>query len=142
MLDLDDERAVEVFKKMRPHIERSYAFEKVECWNSRNGRLHVKVTLRGAGLNWRHRLMLQALLGSDPLRGYLTKLRMEQHGDVPHNNVLFKPKGAEVRELGLLPVCRSTTPWSSIRSGSATAADVWRRVWCARSERAASCVRS
>lgn len=65
-------------------------------WQSKSGNLHTLITLN-RDLSPVEALLLQALLGSDPLRELLGLLRV--WNDVPEPSVLFKPAGAEIREL-------------------------------------------
>lgn len=87
LLDLDN--GTEVYDKVLPVIAWLYGAKEKQRWKSRNGNLHIEVTLRDR-LPFEERVGLQAMLGSDPVREALSLKRAHEGQTEP--SILFRPK--------------------------------------------------
>jgi hypothetical protein len=91
LIDLDTDEQFQQFKKMLPHLREQYGVSSVEGYLSRHGNRHIVVTLYNP-VELEERLFLQAVLGSDPLREFLSYRRVQVGSANP--SVLFRPVGA------------------------------------------------
>jgi hypothetical protein len=89
LLDLDTDAQFQQFLNMRPLLEERYKVCSVRGWLSSHGRRHIVVTLN-KDLGSSERILLQAVLGSDPKREFLSYMRVKDAA--PDPTVLFRPK--------------------------------------------------
>lgn len=92
LLDLDTPEAVTRYLKGLETMQQYMALREKAQWRSKSGNLHVLVEL-AEPLDVETRLFLQACLGSDGVKEYLSSLRLE--AGVTEPSLLFKPKGAK-----------------------------------------------
>lgn len=88
LLDLDNAAAVAQYVRMREKVREFYALNVGWEWKSRSGNQHVVLELRDP-LPVETRLLLQAVLGSDPMRELLARQRLV-HGET-EPCLLFRP---------------------------------------------------
>ena len=88
LLDLDDKSAEAEYERMLPIVQQHLPLVETGRWNSKSGGLHVKLNI-GEALPAADRLLLQACLGSDGTREFLSLLRVHQGYQNP--SLLFKP---------------------------------------------------
>lgn len=88
LIDIDSNQPIDntILRRLKEYIPSC----EVEYWASKSGNLHARVTL-GRNLSDIEALLLQAILGSDPLRELLGLFRV--WNGVNNPIVLFKPKG-------------------------------------------------
>lgn len=96
LIDLDSAEAVEDFHDNYEWFNERSWLGKATFWKSRNDGTHIQIELT-TPRPLVERVLLQRLLGSDPVRESLTLLRIWRVGSDPV--VLFRPRGAEVRPL-------------------------------------------
>lgn len=91
LLDLDTPHAEEAFERTRPiYAEMVGGFDAVEEYRSRNGNVHVVITLAQPIHDTQRRYYLQAAMGSDEVKEALSLKRvwMGQH----EPSILFRPR--------------------------------------------------
>lgn len=90
MCDLDTPEAVVTFNERFAFLREAVTgmFFRADFLKSRNGNCHVVVTC-SEEITQEMRLMLQAMLGSDPKREILGFMRYLKHGEA--NDCLFRP---------------------------------------------------
>lgn len=93
LIDIDNKEAQEQFDRVYPIVDRYYGIVNIQSWKSKSGNKHIKVILReSVPISWK--LVLQAALGSDPIKEVISLKRFEMNCPVP--STLFKPKDAEI----------------------------------------------
>lgn len=90
-VDLDTEEGVRQFMSLLVSVDRFYDIRGLRIWPSRSKGAHALVTL-GEEMTSEIQVVLQAVLGSDPLREFLGLQRMRINKPL---NVLFKPLRTE-----------------------------------------------
>lgn len=88
LLDLDTPEQFAQFEKMLPEVKKHFPCNISDRWYSKSGNRHVVVQLE-APLSFYQRLVLQAVLGSDPTREMLSLVRIKNGISEP--SCLFKP---------------------------------------------------
>lgn len=88
LLDLDDGEDEEFYATMLPVICEHIKLEEEKRWRSKNGGLHVQL-LSPRPLNVRSRLLIQACLGSDRVKEFLSLVRVWKKESDPV--MLFRP---------------------------------------------------
>ncbi len=91
LLDLDDKLAETRYASMLPIVQQHLPIIETGRWSSKSGGLHVKLNV-GEALPASDRLLLQACLGSDGTREFLSLLRVRNGNQ--HPSLLFKPTPA------------------------------------------------
>lgn len=95
LLDLDTPDDEKVYADMLPLVEHHLQIREEKRWRSRNGGLHV-VLASSRPLNVRSRLVIQACLGSDLKKEFLSLVRVWKGIEQPV--MLFRPNSAPVRQ--------------------------------------------
>ncbi len=91
-LDIDDSVTAEVFERNRGIIEKHFGIVYASQTISRNGEgRHITITLKKRLLNEMERILLQAVLGSDPKRELLNYLQYLERD--PHPVLFLENKG-------------------------------------------------
>lgn len=91
LIDLDGKH--EMHKRLYALIEEHFGVLKKQRWTSASGEgSHYRLTVNRRDLSPVERLLLQALLGSDPVREFFSLLRIRRGHECP--SVLFRPKAA------------------------------------------------
>jgi hypothetical protein len=88
-LDLDSDSAYELFQSQLSRLNHVIDYGEIEELSSKNGNRHVIIHLNKK-LAVRDRILLQACLGSDPVREILSYRRVLQGDDNPV--LLLRPK--------------------------------------------------
>lgn len=95
LLDLDNADSQFMYERVLPIIQRHIPITEDERWASKSGNLHVKLIL-AEPLPVMERILIQSALGSDPVREFLTMLRVQEGN--PNPSMLFRPTpGPEVQ---------------------------------------------
>jgi hypothetical protein len=97
LLDHDTTGQLNVFNGNRRLVHEMYGIESVEQYRSRGGNDHRIVYLKREAASPVERILLQALLGSDPKRELLSLRRT--HNNHPTPSVLFRPKQKKAEEV-------------------------------------------
>lgn len=96
LLDLDTLASTKQFFNYFPKAAEIFEnFKQVLQWRSRNGNDHVLIPLQEE-MPFRDRLVLQATLGSDPMKEMLSLNSFQSRG-IQESCFLFKPKTGRVR---------------------------------------------
>ena len=97
VLDLDDEESIRHYQEL---VYWCADVEEVARWHSKSGTgLHVTLEVY-PDKEIKERLLLQALLGSDRVKEYLSWRYVEDGGDPDLATVLFKPTEKTKKEQG------------------------------------------
>jgi hypothetical protein len=98
-IDLDSDRAFDVYLAMRPLLEKYYHVREEKIRYSRSGapKRHATINLNTA-VSQGERLLLQVLMGSDRVREFLGLIQFNQ-GD-PHPVLFLEAKQPEVPNAG------------------------------------------
>ena len=92
LLDLDTAPQVRQFVDRLEDVAEWYGVKRISIWPSRNGNTHAVVVLEKKVYDSTEKYLLQAVLGSDPLRELLNHYDLTRYDLVSgHVNVLFKP---------------------------------------------------
>lgn len=75
LLDIDNEYAQAQYDRVFPCVQEHFAPVNVERWTSKSGNTHIRITLP-TPQPWEIRYALEAMLGSDGMRGTLGILQM------------------------------------------------------------------
>jgi hypothetical protein len=89
LCDLDSGAAEDQFWDNINQVDRFHQIIRIESWKSKSGKKHIHVELE-EGLEVPERLILQLMLGSDPMRELLGLQRYRNGCNEP--SLLFKPK--------------------------------------------------
>lgn len=96
LLDLDIPYSWAQFLRVKTVVFRYFEPVKIEHWDSQGGNKHVLITL-AKPLGFLERTLIQAALGSDGVKEFLTLLRHEN--GIVEPALLFRPANAKVQEL-------------------------------------------
>lgn len=95
LMDLDDEAAIERFRRLMPKLDEMFGAKVTEEYESRSGagHLHVVVEL-DEPFDAAFRIALQAALGSDPVRELLSLRRLANGINEPSRLFRKRPSDA------------------------------------------------
>lgn len=92
LIDIDNVESWQQFLDMLPHVDEEFKVTRVEVWPSRSKGAHARVTLQ-FNLYDADKYLVQAVLGSDPLRELLNLYDLRRFYLAScHVNILFKPE--------------------------------------------------
>lgn len=95
LLDLDNHTALDCLLDNLKMIDKLYKYEKVEVWLSKSGNYHARITLEQDVDNVTA-IALQSILGSDPVREFLSLMRVENGVSGRSPTLLLKPNESDI----------------------------------------------
>ena len=100
LIDIDTPEQAATFDRMFPILRRDYKAERIRRTPSRSGlpREHIVVRLPGVTLDPVTRIALQASLGSDPMREFLSVGRVRR-GELPATILIERPELEPIGDL-------------------------------------------
>lgn len=91
LLDLDDDESVTRYDKQIDMLAEHYGLYELESWKSKSGNKHVVLTLEAPIPDPKDRIILQLVLGSDPVREFLSLEQINNGVSQDKMSMLFKP---------------------------------------------------
>ena len=100
LVDIDDNVSMSRFVTLLPRIDDAYGVYKIRIWPSRSKGAHAHIRLHNMVQSHEETYLIQAILGSDPLKELISLIRIRKHNWISRmisgkklmrRNLLFKP---------------------------------------------------